>query len=85
MNDKLKNKELGKGIEALIKTYSSNSKDSISNIAYSPQNFTLGDDVWITAEVADATFAKLVYRFGKNERFKSVELFEPNFFINKYE
>ena len=35
MNDKLKNKELGKGIEALIKTYSSNSKDSISNIALS--------------------------------------------------
>ncbi len=32
MNDKLKNKELGKGIEALIKTYSSKDKDSISNV-----------------------------------------------------
>ncbi len=46
----------------------------ISNIAYTPQNFILGDDIWITAEVIDATFAKVAYRFGKNERFKSVEM-----------
>jgi len=49
---------------------------TISNIAYAPQNFTLGDDIWITAEVIDATFIKIAYRFGKNERFKSVELFD---------
>lgn len=49
---------------------------TISNIAYTPQNFILGDDIWITAEVIDATFTKLVYRFGKNERFKSVEMYD---------
>jgi len=49
---------------------------TILNIAYTPQNFILGDDIWITAEVIDATFAKLVYRFGKNERFKSVEMYD---------
>ena len=32
MNNKLKNKELGKGIEALIKTYSSKNADSILNV-----------------------------------------------------
>ena len=35
MNDKLKNKELGKGIEALIKTYSSKNNDSILNVELS--------------------------------------------------
>ena len=49
---------------------------TISNIAYTPQNFILGDDIWITAGVVDATFAKVAYRFGKNERFKSTELFD---------
>ncbi len=49
---------------------------TISNITYSPQNLTLGDDLWITAEVVDATFIKVAYRFGKNGRFKSVELFD---------
>ncbi len=49
---------------------------SISNINYSPQNFTLGDDLWITAKVIDANFTKIVYRFGKNERFKSLEMYD---------
>ena len=49
---------------------------AISNITHSPQSFSLGDDLWITAEVLDATFVELVYRFGKNERFKSIELFD---------
>ena len=49
---------------------------TISNITYTPQNFMLGDDIWITAEVIDATFAKLRYRFGKNERFKLIEMFD---------
>ena len=32
MSNKLKNKELGRGIEALIKTYSSKNNDSILNV-----------------------------------------------------
>tara|TARA_B100001142_G_scaffold125620_1_gene127520 strand:- start:9824 stop:12073 length:2250 start_codon:yes stop_codon:yes gene_type:complete len=48
----------------------------ISNISYSSQNPTLGDDIWITAEVLDATFAAVAYRFGKNERFKLVEMYD---------
>ena len=48
----------------------------ISNIAHSPQNFNLGDDVWITADIADASEALLTFRFGQNMAFKKIAMFD---------
>jgi len=48
---------------------------SISNTSIS-QNISLGDDLWITAEVSDATYARVSYRFGENQRFKNQEMFD---------
>ena len=48
---------------------------SISNISTS-QNISLGDNLWITAEVFDATYARVSYRFGENQRFKNQEMFD---------
>ena len=49
---------------------------TISNIVTSPQNFVVGDDVWVTADIADATAAILGYRFGDNMAFKKMEMFD---------
>ena len=69
--------QLMDGRSTFLSSYTGYSGEpTISNITYSPQNFILGDDIWITAEVVDVTFAKIAYRFGKNERFKSVEMFD---------
>jgi len=48
----------------------------ISNITYAPQNFSAGDDVWITSDVVDASYVMLAYRFGNNMRFKNIEMFD---------
>jgi len=48
----------------------------ITTIATSPQNFVVGDDVWITANIADATEAILGYRFGANMAFKTTTMFD---------
>ncbi len=48
---------------------------SISNISTS-QNISLGDNLWITAEIFDATYARVSYRFGENQRFKNQEMFD---------
>ena len=48
---------------------------SISNTSTS-QNISLGDNLWITAEIFDATYAKVSYRFGENQRFKNQEMFD---------
>ena len=48
----------------------------ITNIATSPQNFVVGDDVWITANITDATDAILGYRFGANMAFKTTTMFD---------
>ena len=48
----------------------------ITNIATSPQNFVVGDDVWITANIIDATDAILGYRFGANMAFKTTTMFD---------
>ena len=48
----------------------------ISNIAHSPQNFNLGDDVWITAGISDASEALLAFRFGQNMVFKKIAMFD---------
>ena len=69
--------QLMDGRSTFLSSYTGYSGEpTISNITYSPQNFILGDDIWITAEVVDATFTKAAYRFGKNERFKSVEMYD---------
>jgi len=62
-------------------TYLSNytgfsSEPIITNIATSPQNFFVGDDVWITANITDATDAILGYRFGANMAFKTITMFD---------
>ena len=49
---------------------------TIANITVSPQNFVVGDDVWITADIADATEAILGYRFGNNMAFKTTAMFD---------
>jgi len=49
---------------------------TISNISYSPQAFSLGDDVFITANILDATSVFLAYRFGENMAFKKVPMFD---------
>jgi len=49
---------------------------TISNISYSPQNLNLGDDLWITAELIDGAYMMLAYRFGSNQRFKYLEMFD---------
>jgi len=48
----------------------------ISNISYSPQNFDLGDDIFITANILDATDAILAYCFGNNMAFKKIGMFD---------
>lgn len=47
----------------------------ITNIS-STQNFNVGDDVWITADIQDASAAILSYRFGSNMAFKKVEMYD---------
>ena len=49
---------------------------TFSNISYSPQNFSLGDDVFIRASLADETDVLLAYRFGDNMTFKKVSMFD---------
>jgi spore coat protein CotH len=49
---------------------------TIINITVSPQNFVVGDDVWIIADIADATEAILGYRFGNNMAFKTTVMFD---------
>jgi len=48
----------------------------ISNIVTSPQNFVVGDDVWIISDIADATEAILGYRFGANMAFNTIAMFD---------
>jgi hypothetical protein len=49
---------------------------TITNIVTNPQNFVVGDDVWITANISDATEAILRYRFGDNMAFKTIIMFD---------
>lgn len=49
----------------------------ISNITVSSDGeLLLGNDVWIHAEIVDATYAHVSHRFGNNQRFVSVEMFD---------
>ncbi len=49
---------------------------TISNVAPSTQNINLGDDIWISATVADADEVFLAYRFGESEVFKTISMFD---------
>ncbi len=49
---------------------------TIANITVIPQNFVAGADVWITADIVDATEAILGYRFGDNMAFKTTAMFD---------
>ena len=48
----------------------------ISNISNTSEGMMLGTDVWINAEISDATYAQLSYRFGNNQRFVSTQMFD---------
>ena len=48
----------------------------ISNISNNSEGILLGNDLWVFAEIADATYAHVSYRFGNNQRFVSVEMFD---------
>ncbi len=47
---------------------------TISNINYS--TLILGNDLWIIADIIDANFVSVRYRFGKNQIFREKELFD---------
>ena len=49
---------------------------SISNISNSANVEMFGADVWINAEIYDATYAHVSYRFGNNQRFRSAQMFD---------
>jgi len=49
---------------------------SISDIDYSPSTISLGDNIWITAEVANAENVTLAYRFGGNGLFQKIAMLD---------
>ncbi|MCJ8288607.1 MAG: CotH kinase family protein [Crocinitomicaceae bacterium] len=50
---------------------------TISNLATVPASTTAGDDIWINAEVIDASLTVLLaYRFSESESFQSVMMFD---------
>ena len=48
----------------------------ISNISYSPEGFSLGDDIFISAQIEDGNNVFLAYRFGNNVKFKKVTMLD---------
>jgi spore coat protein CotH len=60
---------------AYLNTYTGFSGEpNITNITNGPH--LLGNDLWITANINDATAAIIRYRFGKNSRFEEVEMYD---------
>ena len=49
---------------------------AIYNISNSSEGVIFSNDVWINAEIDNATYAQVSYRFGNNQRFISVEMFD---------
>ncbi len=41
---------------------------------HTPQNISIGDDIWINAEIKDADIVILAYRFGGNGLFQKIEM-----------
>ena len=60
-----------------LSNYWSNfTQPSISNIQTSPQVLIFGNDLSITAQIQDATYAMLAYRFGENMAFEKVQMYD---------
>ncbi|MEE2931089.1 MAG: CotH kinase family protein [Bacteroidota bacterium] len=53
-----------------------NGEPQITNIISSPQTLVLGSDIWITADVVDATDVLLGYRFGEYNSFKKIQMYD---------
>ena len=60
-----------------------NGEPTISNITHLPQNFSNGDDIFIIADISNANHSnissvspKVFYRYGKNQRYKSVNMYD---------
>ena len=49
---------------------------AISNISHTSVGMMLGANVWINAEIIDATYAHVSYRYGNNQRFVSAQMFD---------
>ncbi len=49
---------------------------TISNVSIFPLNYNLGDDIWINAEVLNSNKVFLMFREGKNFKFKTKEMFD---------
>ena len=56
--------------------WSSFTQPSISNIQTSPQTLIFGNDLSITGQIQDATYAMLAYRFGENMAFEKVQMYD---------
>ena len=48
----------------------------ITNVTNVGEAEFFGTDLWITAFISDATYGEVTYRFGNNQRFISVEMFD---------
>ncbi|MFK7907578.1 MAG: CotH kinase family protein, partial [Chitinophagales bacterium] len=49
---------------------------NLSNLSYTPQNATIGDNIWMTIEVENASNVILAYRFGGNGLFQKVAMLD---------
>jgi spore coat protein CotH len=49
---------------------------TISNNTFTPQNISIGDNIWITAEIANAANVTLAYRFGGNGLFQKIAMID---------
>lgn len=49
---------------------------TIYNNTFTPQNISIGDDIWITAEIENADNVTLAYRFGGNGLFQKIEMLD---------
>jgi spore coat protein CotH len=48
----------------------------LSNIGWTPQAISVGDDIWITIDVTNATDVILAYRFAGSEVFQKVDMLD---------
>jgi hypothetical protein len=48
----------------------------ISDLNYTPQDISIGDDIYINASISDALNVVLMYRFGGNGLFQKVEMLD---------
>ena len=60
----------------LASYYGFSGAPTISNVSSSTQSFSPGDNITITAEIIDNQDAFLAYRFGEEEAFKSIIMYD---------